>query len=77
MILSGLSGTRDWCLKTTIVAGGSDLDSAIADYELVYAASWKVPEPYPRFLPGLIRTCARMGWLRLGLLYVEPLSSGS
>lgn len=57
--------------KTTIVAGGDDLDAAIADYEHVYAASWKVPEPYPRFLPGLIRTCARVGWLRLGLLHVD------
>jgi hypothetical protein len=57
--------------RMTIVAGGSDLEAAIADYEHVYAASWKVAEPYPRFLPGLIRTCARMGWLRLGLLYVD------
>ena len=57
--------------RMTIVASGGDLDAAIADYEHVYAASWKVPEPYPGFLPGLIRTCARMRWLRLGLLYVD------
>ncbi len=54
-----------------IVTGGRDLESAIADYEHVYASSWKVPEPHPRFMPGLIRTCAEMGWLRLGLLHVD------
>jgi CelD/BcsL family acetyltransferase involved in cellulose biosynthesis len=57
--------------RLTIVTGGYGLEQALTDYEHVYAASWKVPEPYPGFVPGLIRTCARMGWLRLGLLYVD------
>jgi CelD/BcsL family acetyltransferase involved in cellulose biosynthesis len=57
--------------RLTIVTGGSGLEQALADYQHVYATSWKVPEPYPGFVPGLIRTCARMGWLRLGLLYVD------
>jgi hypothetical protein len=56
--------------RIQIVTGGSDLDRAIVDYERIYAASWKVPEPYPAFVSGLIRTCAQMGWLRLGLLYL-------
>jgi len=57
--------------RLTIVTGGVSLDDAIADYQRIYDASWKVPEPYPSFVPGLIRTCAGLGWLRLGLLYVD------
>lgn len=45
-----------------------DLDAAIEAYEAVYAQSWKQPEPCPGFMPGLIRTAAREGWLRLGVL---------
>jgi hypothetical protein len=54
-----------------IVTGGDELESAIADYERVYGASWKMAEPHPRFMPNLIRMCAEMGWLRLGLLHVD------
>ena len=54
-----------------IVTGGDELESAIVDYDRVYAASWKVPEPYPNFMTGLIRMCADLGWLRLGLLHVD------
>lgn len=45
-----------------------DLDAAIGAYESVYARSWKQPEPCPGFMPGLIRTAAREGWMRLGVL---------
>jgi hypothetical protein len=46
-------------------------EASIADYGRVYRASWKTPEPYPQFMPGLLRTCAEMGWLRLGVVYVD------
>lgn len=46
------------------------LEAAIAAFCTVYRHSWKRPEPYPRFVPGLCRMAAREGWLRLGLLYV-------
>lgn len=54
-----------------IVVGGERLDEAITSYERIYRASWKVPEPYPQFMPGLIRLCAERGWLRLGLAYYD------
>ena len=57
--------------RVEITTGSDGLDAAIEAYEKVYAASWKVPEPYPLFVPGLIRTCAEMGWLRLGVAYVD------
>lgn len=50
-----------------IVTNAEHLDDAIAAYVEVYNASWKVPEPYPDFIPGLIRLLAADGSLRLGI----------
>lgn len=47
------------------------LERAIGDYEAIYNLSWKQPEPYPAFIPGLIRMAAEHGWLRLGVVRVE------
>jgi CelD/BcsL family acetyltransferase involved in cellulose biosynthesis len=54
-----------------IIRGGPELEPAIADFVAIYNSSWKKPEPYPDFIPGLIRTCAREGWLRLGIAHCE------
>jgi len=51
-------------------SAGPDLELAIAAYQRVYSASWKTPEPYPGFMPGLLRLCARRGWLRLGVAFL-------
>jgi hypothetical protein len=48
----------------------SDLDAAIRDYDTVYRASWKEGEPYPDFMPALIRAAAETGALRLGILRI-------
>ncbi|WP_412851814.1 GNAT family N-acetyltransferase [Ectothiorhodospira shaposhnikovii] len=48
-----------------------DVPVAVAAYESVYAVSWKRPEPFPDFMPGLIHMAARTGMLRLGVLTVE------
>jgi len=48
-----------------------DLDKRIAVYESIYNTSWREPEPYPLFMGGLIRTAAKKGWLRLGLLFLD------
>lgn len=57
-------------VRIELVTGNDRLEQAIADYVAVFNSSWKKPEPYPRFVPGLIRACAAQGWLRLGLAYV-------
>lgn len=53
-----------------IVSGADGLDRAIDAYTSVYARSWKEPEPYPGFMPGLIRACAARGWLRMGIAWL-------
>ena len=57
-----------------IITGGERLEAAIQAFTKLYEETWKHPEPYPDFVPGLIRTCAEMGALRLGLIFVggEP-----
>jgi hypothetical protein len=57
--------------KIEIITGGEGLEAAIQAYTTVYQASWKRPEPYQDFMPGLIRTCAEMGALRLGLIHID------
>jgi GNAT acetyltransferase-like protein len=57
--------------KIEIVTGGAGLGAAIETYTRVYLASWKQPEPYPGFIPALIRQCAAMGSLRLGIIHVD------
>ncbi|MBY0336529.1 MAG: GNAT family N-acetyltransferase [Acetobacteraceae bacterium] len=47
---------------------GPALEAAIAGFEAVRAASWKPPEPAPRFDAALMRGFAASGALRLGLL---------
>ncbi|MFN3302174.1 MAG: GNAT family N-acetyltransferase [Roseateles sp.] len=51
-------------------ANEADIERGIAAYQAVYGASWKQPEPFVDFMPGLIRLCARRGWLRLGLAWL-------
>ncbi|WP_165917693.1 GNAT family N-acetyltransferase [Roseateles saccharophilus] len=57
--------------RLEVVRDGDALEVALAAYRDVYARSWKVPEPYPDFVPGLIRLCARRGWLRLGIAWLH------
>lgn len=54
-----------------IIQGGDRLEIGIEAFQSVYANSWKNSEPYPDFVPGLIRLCARRGWLRLGVAWLD------
>ena len=51
-------------LSAKFFADPSGIDAAIADYEAVYASSWKPPEAFPRFIPALIRLAAELDGLR-------------
>jgi len=46
----------------------AEIAEGIACYETVYAASWKEPEPFPRFAAELIAAAAAAGSLRLGVM---------
>lgn len=57
--------------KSFFGGGESGIEQAIADYQTIYAASWKPGERFPDFVPALIRLAARLRALRLGIYYVE------
>ncbi len=48
-----------------------NIDSFVLDYEDVYRRSWKTPEPFPDFLPALMRMAASKGALRFGVLEAD------
>lgn len=54
-----------------VVSGPERLNEAIAAFQEVYSASWKKPEPYPDFVPSLIRLLAVRGMLRLGIARLQ------
>lgn len=54
-----------------IITTAAELKRGIAAYETVYSKSWKVPEPSPGFMPGLMRLCAERGAMRLGLVWLN------
>ena len=60
-----------------IISGTDRLEFGIAAYQSVYSSSWKIPEPFPEFIPSLIRMLARNGWLRLGVatLNEQPIAA--
>jgi hypothetical protein len=57
--------------KIQIITNNDGLDAAIEAYNKVYLASWKKPEPYPHFVPELIRKCSELGALRMGLVHID------
>ncbi|WP_138677638.1 GNAT family N-acetyltransferase [Candidatus Accumulibacter phosphatis] len=53
---------------TIEIASTSDhIDQLISEFNEIYTASWKKPEPYPDFVPSLIHRLASLGLLRLGV----------
>ena len=57
--------------RVELVTDLSDVERAMDAYDAVYAQSWKQPEPFPDFVRGWARICAREGWLRLGLAWLR------
>lgn len=57
--------------EIVIVTDNHDLDAAISAYEKVYASSWKQDEPYPEFIPGLVKIAEETGSLRLAIAYLD------
>jgi CelD/BcsL family acetyltransferase involved in cellulose biosynthesis len=58
-------------LTTCFIDDDNGLDRAVADYETVYAASWKPPELFRDFVPALIRLAGKLRALRLGIYHLD------
>ncbi|MFZ6843183.1 GNAT family N-acetyltransferase [Undibacterium sp. RuTC16W] len=58
-------------LTLKIIQSEDELSAALNVYEQVYQASWKTAEGFPEFISGLVTSCARQGWLRLGIAYID------
>ena len=54
-----------------IITETQKVEKAITQFDAVYTKSWKEQDYFKDFTPGLIRTCAEQGTLRLGILYVD------
>ncbi|WP_153110269.1 GNAT family N-acetyltransferase [Propionivibrio limicola] len=54
-----------------IASDMTDIENKIRAFQQVYSASWKIPEPYPEFIPALIRRLAGLGMLRLGIASIK------
>lgn len=63
--------TERFHLEQVIYGDDTQLDKVLADYQQVYARSWKKPERYPRFIPELFRRGLAEQRLRVGVLYLD------
>ena len=64
----GRDAARDGTVTFEVLDGCTGLDGAMAAYEAIYAKSWKMPEPYPRFNAALLPRLAQAGVLRLAVM---------
>ena len=62
---------KSHALQIKLVQTEAELQTAAAAYEQVYQTSWKQSEAQPHFVSGLMQVCAREGWLRLGIAYID------
>lgn len=63
--------------KLTITGSDDSLETSIAQFTSVYNKSWKREEPFPEFVPGMLRMAAERGWLRLGIATYDGVAIAS
>lgn len=54
-----------------VIYNTDDLAKGLADYNIVYSASWKAKELFDDIIERLVHAFAEKGWLRLGVLYID------
>jgi hypothetical protein len=57
--------------RLEILTEPEDVERGMDAWDAIYGRSWKQPEPYPEFVRGWARRCARRGWLRLGIASLD------
>jgi hypothetical protein len=62
---------RSGRLRWSFYDAPSSVEPGIADYEAIYQVSWKRAEPFPDFMPALMRFAAEVGALRLGVIHCD------
>ena len=60
---------RQGKVKFRLFVDETDIDSAIVDYGKIHEESWKESEQDPEFITTVLRSAARLGRLRMGILY--------
>jgi Acetyltransferase (GNAT) domain len=68
---------RSGRLSMTFYDRDTAIDQAIADYQAIYAGSWKPAELFPDFVPALIRLSAELRTLRLGIYHVDGIPAAA
>src|SRR5215472_2858671 len=64
-------------LTKLFIEDSNGIDQAIADYETVYAASWKPAEFFPGFVPALLRLAGGLRALRLGIYHLDGIPAAA
>ena len=72
-----LARARTHRLDFRLADGHSDISSLIADYEEIYRQSWKESEPFPDFMPELIRWSFSLGALRMGVIRIDDVPAAA
>ncbi|MFQ5642239.1 MAG: GNAT family N-acetyltransferase [Thiogranum sp.] len=62
---------KNFQFEPVIYSDDSQLNKVLADYQQVYARSWKRPERYPLFIPELLRHGLAENRIRVGVLYLD------
>jgi hypothetical protein len=62
---------RGRCLTMSFYNCNNGIDRAIADYQTIYAASWKPVELFPNFVPALIQLAGELRALRFGIYHIN------
>ncbi|HEY9380612.1 MAG TPA: GNAT family N-acetyltransferase [Burkholderiales bacterium] len=57
--------------RIEIAIDPAEVDAGMKAYQRICDRNRKKPEPYPDFIHGWARICARNGWLRLGVAYIH------
>ena len=54
-----------------IVTESNQAERAVSAFHEVYSSSWKRPEPYPDFIPALVRYLVACGTMRMGIAWLN------
>ena len=58
-------------VKYQIYTQPNEIKNALDLFHKIYFLAWNKQEPYPRFIPGLVKEASQNNWLRLGIMYIN------